>query len=418
MSADSFIQADARVQGDGGKVVLWADGSTRAHGQVSARGGEQGGNGGLIETSGQSLNVAGFVVDTRAAQGQTGTWLLDPANVTISSAATSDAAATGGVFAPDSGVNSANVNVADLVTALGGSNVTVTTTNNGARGGGLGDIHVDAAITWTAPTTLNLTAVRDVNIRQAINGTGGSLAVNAGRDVGVRATVTTTTGNLGFTAGQDVQLNAAATITMGNLTAVAGRHVNVAAASTVTTGDMVLRADNDGTGPGVPAGTVNITCGASCLTVTTGALRVRFNPAFYVSTNSEILAYSGHLTGGGTLDAKAWVFGLGDNKIYDGTTTATVTGLTPDVTSVALPVTLAAVRNAHFDTKHVGIAKPIRFQTTFANAAYGLFATSSMPLPAPVIEIVQFKKEVTAPPVPLLPLTPLVPLRPRKQDRN
>jgi hypothetical protein len=184
---------------------------------------------------------------------------------------------------------------------------------------------------------------------------------------------------LGFTAGQDVKLNAAATITTGNLTAVAGRNVNVSAASTVTTGDMVFRADNDGTGPGVPAGTVNITCGASCLTVTTGVLSVRFNPASYGSTNSEILAYSGKLTGGGTLDAKAWVFGLGDNKIYDGTKTATVSGLMPDVTSVAPPVTWGAVSNANFDTKHVGADKPITFTSTFADAAYDLFATSSMP---------------------------------------
>jgi filamentous hemagglutinin family protein len=379
MSADSAIHADARVQGDGGKIVLWSDGSTRAHGQVSARGGDQSGNGGLIETSGHGLSVAGIAVDTRAARGQTGTWLLDPADVTISSAATSDAVATGGVYAPNSGVNSANVNVADLVTALGGTNVTVTTTNTGVSGGGLGDIHVDAAITWTAPTTLHLTAARDVNIHQAVTGTGGSLAVNAGRDIVVGATVTTTSGHLAFTAGQDVQLNAAATITTGNLTAVAGRHVNVAAASTVTTGDMVFRADNDGTGPGVPAGTVNITCGASCLTVTTGVLSVRFNPASYGSTNSEILAYSGKLTGGGTLDAKAWVFGLGDNKIYDGTTAANVSGLMPDVTSVAPPVTLVSVSNANFDTKHVGADKPITFTSTFADASYDLFATSSMP---------------------------------------
>lgn len=379
LSADSAIHADARVQGDGGKIVLWSDGVTRAHGQLSARGGAQGGSGGLIETSGHGLNVAGLVVDTRAAHGQTGIWLLDPANVTISSSATSDAVPTGGVYAPDSGVNASNVNVADLVTALGGTNVTVTTTNTSVSGGGLGDILVDAAITWTAPTTLNLTAARDVTVQQAITGTDGSLVVNAGRDITVGATVTTTTGSLGFTAGQDIHLNAVTTITTGDLTAVGGRNVNVAAASTVTTGDMVFRADNDGTGPGAPAGTVNITCGPSCLTVTTGALKIHFNPVTYASTNSEILAYSDNLTGGGTLDAKAWVFGQGDNKIYDGTMTATVNGLMLDVVSVAPPVSLGAVSNAYFDTQHVGTDKPITFDTTFAHAAYDLFATSSMP---------------------------------------
>ena len=374
MNPDSAIHADARVQGQGGKIVLWADGSMRAHGQLSARAGEQGGNGGLIETSGHGLNVAGLTVDTRAAQGLTGTWLLDPADVTISSAATSDAVGSGGVFAPNSGVNAANINVAELVAALGGSNVTVSTSNTGVSGGGLGDIQVDAAITWTAPTALTLTAARDVNIHQVITGTDGSLAVNAGRDITVDATVTTTTGSLVFTAAQDVNLNAATTITTGHLTAVGGRNVTVAAAATVTTGDMVFRADNDGTGPGQLAGTVSITCGSSCLTVTTGALNVRFNPVSYATTNSEILGYSGNLTGGGTLDAKAWVFGQGDNKIYDGTTAANVSGLLSDVTNVAPPVSLGAVSNASFDTKHVGLDKPISFETSFADAAHDLFS--------------------------------------------
>ena len=131
MSAGATIEANARDQGDGGRVVLWADGSTRALGQVSARGGAKGGDGGLIETSGQWLDVGGLRVDTRAPLGKIGTWLLDPADITISSAATTDASATAGVFTPNSGVSAANINVTDLVTALGGSNVTVSTENTG-----------------------------------------------------------------------------------------------------------------------------------------------------------------------------------------------------------------------------------------------------------------------------------------------
>jgi large exoprotein involved in heme utilization and adhesion len=247
MSAGATIEANARDTGHGGQVVLWADGSTRAQGQVSARGGAQGGDGGLIETSGQWLDVGGLRVDARAPLGQIGTWLLDPADITISSAVTTDATATGGVFAPNSGVSAANVNVADLVSALGGSNVTVSTANTGLSGTGSGDIHVDAAVTWSAATTLTLSAARHVNVNQAITGTGtnSSLVLNAGGDVTVGAAITTTTGQLAFTAAQDVNINAATTITTGNLQAVAGRNVTVSAASSITTGNMVLRADNE-----------------------------------------------------------------------------------------------------------------------------------------------------------------------------
>jgi filamentous hemagglutinin family protein len=187
MSQDSAIHADANTQGDGGRVVLWANDSTRVSGNLSARGGAQSGNGGLIETSGHALDVNSVAVDTRATHGQIGTWLLDPADVTISSAATSSASRTGNVYEPNSGVSAANVNVADLVTALGGSNVTVTTANTGVSGSGAGDISVNAAITWVTPTTLTLTAAHDVKVTQAITGTLGSLVVNAGNDATVSA---------------------------------------------------------------------------------------------------------------------------------------------------------------------------------------------------------------------------------------
>ena len=377
MSDDSSINTDAITTGDGGTAVLWSDDSTRAYGSISARGGAQSGDGGLVETSGGWLDVSAINVNTSAAHGLFGMWLLDPADITISSAATSGATSTGNVFAPDSGVNAANINVADLVVALGGSNITVTTENTGASGSGNGDITVMDAITWMAPTTLTLNADRDVNVNLGadITATLGSLVTNAGRDINVNAAIGTTTGDLSFIAVNDVEVNAATTITTGNLTAVAGQNVNLNAAMTVTTGDVILRADNDGTGPGaVLGGTVLITCGINCITIGTGDLSIRFNPVTYAQTNAEILAYGLNLTGGGALDAKAWVFGQGDNKVYDGLRDATVSGLEPDIAAAPPPVALGAVTNALFDTKDVGVEKLITYESTFFDAVFELFA--------------------------------------------
>src|SRR6266571_5683080 len=81
---DGVIRADAQTTGDGGRVIVWADGDTRFYGSISARGGSQSGNGGFIETSGKlGLDIQGGRVDTRAPNGQWGTWLLDPTDVTI-----------------------------------------------------------------------------------------------------------------------------------------------------------------------------------------------------------------------------------------------------------------------------------------------------------------------------------------------
>jgi hypothetical protein len=137
---------------------------------------------------------------------------------------------------------------------------------------------------------------------------------------------------------------------------------------------MVFYGDNDGTGPGAAAGTVSITCGINCLTITTGTLQIRFNPVSYATTPAEITAYGTHLTGAGVLDAKAWVFGKGDNKIYDGTTAATVSGLKPDLGGTAPAAAIGVVSNANFDTRNVGTNKLITYNSTFANATYDLFA--------------------------------------------
>lgn len=325
MSAGSDIQASANKQGDAGSVILKASDIVRAHGQISARGGEQGGNGGLIETSAENLSVNGLRVDARAPQGHIGTWILDPADITISSAATTNEGFSANVFAPVTGASSANINVGELVVALNTANVTVTTQNTAVSGAGQGDIDVNSVLTWTAPTTLSLNAARDVNVNQAITGTDGSLTASAGRSVNVLAAVTTTTGNLEFTAVQDVNLSAATTITTGHLKAIAGGQVNFSAASTITGGDMLLRADNDGTGPGVSGGTVSITCGLNCITLTNGVLSIRFNPASETTLPAELIAYASNLTGAThTLDAKAWMFAKGVDKPYDANTTATL----------------------------------------------------------------------------------------------
>ena len=77
------IRADARVSGNGGKVVLWSRDATRAYGSISAQGGGAGGNGGLVETSGHYLDVNGIVVKAGAPKGLAGTWLLDPFDIEI-----------------------------------------------------------------------------------------------------------------------------------------------------------------------------------------------------------------------------------------------------------------------------------------------------------------------------------------------
>jgi filamentous hemagglutinin family protein len=77
MAAGANVDASGR---NGGKVVLWSDGATAAHGTVSARGSVAGG---MVETSGHVLDIDGIAVDASGSKGKNGTWLLDPYDIEV-----------------------------------------------------------------------------------------------------------------------------------------------------------------------------------------------------------------------------------------------------------------------------------------------------------------------------------------------
>ena len=83
VASGTQLRADAIDSGDGGKVIVWADNSTRFAGEISARGGAQSGDGGFVEVSGKKFLDFQGDVDTRAPNGKAGTLLLDPTTIDI-----------------------------------------------------------------------------------------------------------------------------------------------------------------------------------------------------------------------------------------------------------------------------------------------------------------------------------------------
>ena len=81
--SNSVVSADALDNGDGGRVIVWADDVTKFFGNISARGGAEGGDGGFVEVSGKERLVATGDVDLRSPQGRIGTVLLDPENIVV-----------------------------------------------------------------------------------------------------------------------------------------------------------------------------------------------------------------------------------------------------------------------------------------------------------------------------------------------
>ena len=267
------------------------------------------GDGGFIETSAAHVRVANDAkITTLAAQGITGNWLIDPTDYTIA--------------ATDPANGSSYMSNTALATSLGTSNVTIQTLVSGA---GNGDIFVNGAVSWTAATTLTLSAFRDVNINQSIDASVGATGA----------------------------------------------------------GSVVLRADNAGNGPGAAAGTVNF-AGAGAVTLNTGTADIFYNPISYAAPTS----YAGNVTGG-TLNSYMLAFvdntsATAQNKIYDGNTAATLntpfTFLTgPDGTTAGQIVSLSA-GTATFNSKDVPTATTVSFSGYgLSGADAGLYSLFNQP---------------------------------------
>ena len=83
VDSSTLITADAKSEGNGGKIIVWSDQSTAFHGSISARGGAERGDGGFTEiSSGQTLLADGRV-NLSAPHGRAGTLLYDPLDIEI-----------------------------------------------------------------------------------------------------------------------------------------------------------------------------------------------------------------------------------------------------------------------------------------------------------------------------------------------
>ena len=211
VGANTRINADATTQGDGGKVIVWADETTRFLGTISARGGSAGGNGGFVETSGKEYLLALGTVDASAAHGDAGVWLLDPRDVIISDEATSGGTYSSNVFTPTA--DDATVNRDTIQNSLnGGTNVTI---NTGSSGSQDGNITIAAAIAKTSrgAASLTLSAAGSIFVNNIVSSTSNALNVNLNATA---ATTFSADGSL-VTNGGNVSITGTGAKTLGNI---------------------------------------------------------------------------------------------------------------------------------------------------------------------------------------------------------
>jgi len=267
IGSDGIIRADAGTTGDGGRVIVWSDESTRFFGSVSARGGAQGGNGGFVETSGRALQAFGRV-DTSAPNGNGGEWLLDPLDINI--------AATG----LDLLTCPAGICFDDLPLLGNVSQISAGTIDAGLRTNG--SVTLQAHHDINLQTNLNLTygggsftaqAGNNINLGGDITANGTSVTLRANDPASGTASGTgSITSQIGYggnitTSGGNVSLSGFG-VTVGNINTSGGLlgagGVTVGATGDIATGSITTASRTTGFGGGL----VDLSTSGGKITVT------------------------------------------------------------------------------------------------------------------------------------------------------
>ncbi|MEO1589697.1 MAG: CHAT domain-containing protein [Cyanobacteria bacterium J06632_22] len=163
----SVLDASAEQRGDGGRVIVWSDQTTRSYGSISVGGGSRDGNGGFVETSsGGFLDVGAAVPDILAPAGTAGTWLIDPHDLSIANT-TGFGVTPVSPFVPT--IDSAVLATTTLETALNAGGLVIVSTL-GTLGTEEGKITLVDQITYdpTIPSELRLLATGSIQINANI----------------------------------------------------------------------------------------------------------------------------------------------------------------------------------------------------------------------------------------------------------
>jgi filamentous hemagglutinin family protein len=311
IDSGASIDADATGTGNGGTIAVWSDGTTTAHGSLSANGGPAGGNGGMIETSGHVLDATGISVRAGAPAGTSGLWLLDPFNVVIDSG--SGNSISGGNNGTNATVFDADINAALFGTGAGdGTDVTIETSQPKATTStSVGTITFGAGVSITNNDTVahTLTLFADTGIDLS-NTTAPSITSGTG---GL---------NLVLTANANGEATTASlgTVTFDGTINVSTLNVTATAPITQTGGSITV------------AGATTLSDAGNDITLTSAANSFKGNVAFtganVTLTNAGALSTSGAASGnlsetaGGTISEGTAGIQLGGTA---GTNTATFT---------------------------------------------------------------------------------------------
>jgi len=342
LGENTIINSSAITEGNGGRVIIWGNESTKTHGSISARGGINSGDGGFVETSAKVVDLSANV-DVGSTNGVNGTWLIDPYNLTISTT-NDDGVPAASPFTAEK--NASFLRISTLLTALGNGDVIVETGVPAGVDGQLepvgGNIYLNDTldINGIGTSSLTLNAHHDIEINALIRDNNNSgdtlnLTLNAntneavpvgGGDVIINARIETEGGTF-LATGDNIFLNAAVGFitTGGNnvtMTANTGGAIAINGQIDTSGGNFTAQGATASTGVSLNSGT------SSLITTGNGAGNVNIDVTAGVTIQGTVTA------GTGTFDANGTTFnGTG----------STITANTVDLNGITGAITLGGI---------------------------------------------------------------------------
>jgi len=183
LGTHSATTANAGVNGNGGRVVVFSPDSAlmAPTAQIAVRGGDNSGDGGFVEFSGQKYVEVNGIIDRSAPRGKAGLLLIDPTDITINDAGVDDTLWTGDNWADDSARATSQIDIDTLIGHLANGDTIITTVSGSVASAG--NITLNApgkALTNTTAHSLTLTAENNITLDTAVHFSGsGSLNLNA-----------------------------------------------------------------------------------------------------------------------------------------------------------------------------------------------------------------------------------------------
>lgn len=253
MGEKAELKADALKKGEGGKIIVWGNRANLAYGQISACGGEEGGDGGFVEISAPLLDFHAKV-KALAPQGKTGTLLLDPHDVVIGSSATTDSFSACGP--PSSyhfvtGTATTQILHTDLQTQLASCSVVIDTVGTAGSGSENGSIQVTSPVSWSTANSLTLRANSFINITASLTSSSATPSPPATYAIELIAEGNSAGGNSGIRiagAGVAVSANGGDIFLFGKTdttsTPSAGVFITGGGVVNTTSGDIYITGEN------------------------------------------------------------------------------------------------------------------------------------------------------------------------------